>query len=152
MDVAQARALFDEQLRHQLADSATVRVERTERIIREVSRDDPGWAAIAWSDLDESTADAEIDAQQGYFATLGRAFEWKLYDADQPADLPDRLQRKGFTAGRPEALMIAAIADLDLEVGPPDDFRIVEVGDAAGIEAMRRVAEAVFGRSQAELA
>jgi ribosomal protein S18 acetylase RimI-like enzyme len=150
VDVAAARALFDEQLRHQLSSTATVTVERGDRVVREISRDEPGWAGIAWTDLDEDTADAEIDAQVAHFARVGRPFEWKHYDGDQPADLPDRLQRKGFSAGQPEALMIAAISELEL-TPPPDGIEIVPADDEAGVTAMVRVSEEVFGRSQAKL-
>jgi ribosomal protein S18 acetylase RimI-like enzyme len=151
VDVAAARALFDEQLRHQPRSTPTVTVEHADRVVREISRDAPGWAAIAWSDLDETSADDVIVREVAYFADLGRSFEWKHYDGDRPADLPDRLQRNGFAAGPPEALMIAAISELDLDQAPPEGVEIVRADDEGGLAAMVEVAEAVFGHSQAEL-
>lgn len=151
MDVARARALFDEQLRHQLTSTPTVVIEPTDRVVRELSRDTPGWAGIAWSNLDDADADEVIAREVAYFAQLGRPFEWKAYDGDRPLDLPDRLQRQGFTPGHPEALMIAAIEDLDLTGPAPDGIEIVAADDPAGLTALVQVSEQVFGRSQAEL-
>ena len=64
---------------------------------------------VEWSDLDEDTADEQIDAQVAYFADLGRRFEWKTYGYDRPADLPQRLERAGFVAEDPEALVIGSV-------------------------------------------
>jgi GNAT superfamily N-acetyltransferase len=151
MDVTLARRLFDEQLRRGTQPSPTTRVDRTEQVVREVSLGIDGWAAVVWSDLDEGVADAAIAAQLAYFAEVGRQFEWKLYDGDQPADLPDRLQEKGFTPDESEALMIADIDDLDLSTQPPDGVRIEEVRDATGLEGCRRAGAEAFGQSAASM-
>jgi GNAT superfamily N-acetyltransferase len=152
MDSTAARQLFEAQLRRGEGAGPAVRVERVGRVVREVSTDDDGWAAVVWSDLDESTADREIDEQVAYFAGLGRPFEWKLYDGDEPADLADRLQAKGFRAEGPEALMIADIGEIDLGAEPPAGVRLVEVHDADGMELFTRVGAEAFGRRQDDLA
>jgi hypothetical protein len=149
VDLVAARALFDQQLRATAESTTTTTVERTDRIVREVAQEPGGWAGITWSGLDATTADEEIAAQLAFFAASGRRFEWKLYDGDRPADLPDRLRHNGFTADEAEALMIADIGDLDLALLPPPGVEIVEVHDAAGIEALCRVTTEAFGHDTA---
>ena len=118
----------------------------------EVSVEPRGWGAVIWSDLDEPTADREIDDQLRYFAGLDRSFEWKLYDGDRPRDLPNRLQAKGFTQEATEALMIAGIEELDatrLDGDPA--VTIVPVLDRAGMDLAQEVAVAAFGRGHRDL-
>ncbi len=141
MDGQTARRVFEQRLRQGGASAASV-VERTGRTLRETSPDAGGWAAVVWSDLDASTADEQIAEEIRHFARQGRRFEWKVYDGDQPDDLPDRLQRNGFTPEEPEALMIADIDELDVTNAPPDGVRIVEVRDAEEL--------AWFGRAVGE--
>jgi GNAT superfamily N-acetyltransferase len=95
--------------------------------------------------LDEETADTEIAAQIAYFQTLGMSFEWKVYDHDRPVDLRQRLKARGFDIEEPEALMV-----LDLDSAP--DFYwnlslppIERIEDAAGVEQLRQMEEAVWG-------
>jgi GNAT superfamily N-acetyltransferase len=115
------------------------------RVVRCVGPEPDNWSGIDWSDLDETTADAEIAAQVRYFTDLGRAFEWKYYTHDRPADLPDRLRAAGFQPGPEEALMIADIADLCTDSLPPAGVRLVPVTDAEGVWRLVRVHERVFG-------
>src|SRR2546423_513541 len=83
----------------------------------------------------ETNADAVIAAQVARFAELGRSWEWKLYSYDRPADLPDRLRAAGFTPEPDEALLVAAIADLDLDVPAPDGLELRPVTGPADAEA-----------------
>src|ERR1700712_1038541 len=96
MDVARARRLFDKQLRRGAGAAPTTSVERSGAVVRELSTEPGGWAAVVWSDLQASTADPVIDEQLAHFARAGRSFEWKLYDGDAPDDLPERLRARGF--------------------------------------------------------
>ncbi len=75
-----------------------------------VGRDDPWGGGVFWCDLDESSADAAIEAAVAHFAVLGREFEWKHYGYDQPADLTDRLQAHDFEPDEEEALVIGEVA------------------------------------------
>lgn len=104
-----------------------------------------GWAGVTWSDLDEAGADAVIAAQIRRFADLTHPWEWKHYSYDQPADLPERLLAAGFTAGPAEALLVAEIAGLNLEVAPPPGVELVPVVDAAGVATVVAVHDQVFG-------
>lgn len=132
-------ARFDAQVRRRPPWPGT---ERADRVLRMVG---DGWAGVIWSDLDAADADAVIAREIERFAGRGR-WEWKLYSYDQPADLADRLLAAGFEPEPEETLLVAAIADLPLEVPPPDGVRLVPVTDEDGIEAFLRVHEIVFGR------
>src|SRR2546430_6191816 len=143
MDQRGVLAAFDEQLR--MAERRSVSGGRLERIGNVVGCVGREWAGIEWSDLDESSADAAIAAQIDYFAGLGRSFEWKYYTHDQPADLADRLRRAGLEPDEAEALMIADLADVPMDLAPPEGIELVPVTDAAGVEKLVRVHEEVFG-------
>lgn len=148
MDQAAALAAFDEQLRRDAQpEGPGAWIERDARVVRHLAGDAGGWSAVLWCDLDEASVDAVIEAQIQRFSALGRSFEWKHYGHDRPADLPRRLHAHGLAAGAEEALMLAAIADLDpdLDAPPPPDVRLVPVTGAAGVADLVRVHEQVFG-------
>ncbi len=137
MDTTEVRALFDRQIRGAHGEP------RSSGIVRQT---DDEWSGVLWSDLDETTADAAIAEQVRHFSGLGRAFEWKHYSHDQPADLSERLLKAGFVPEDPEALMVAEVAKLPTEPVLPDGVRIERVTDAAGIALMAEAHLAAFGR------
>ncbi|MET7850281.1 GNAT family N-acetyltransferase [Streptomyces avermitilis] len=145
MDHAAVLALFDRDMREGARpDGPGARIERVPGVVRQVASEH-GWNGVVWSDLDEASADAAIAGQQRYFAGLGREFEWKLYGHDLPVDLGRRLRAAGFTAAPEETLMVAEVADLTLDVEPPDGVRIVPVTDRAGVDLVADVHEKAFG-------
>lgn len=103
------------------------------------------WVGVVSSDLDEHTAEAAIAAHVRRFAELGRAWEWKHYSYDKPADLADRLLRAGFTAEPAEALLVAVIDELPTEVVLPPGASIVPVIDIGSAELFVKVHDEVFG-------
>jgi GNAT superfamily N-acetyltransferase len=136
-------AAFDEQLRrHPEVDASEWQVERDDRVIRCIG---DAWTGVTWCDLDEGSADAVIAAQIARFAELARPWEWKHYSYDQPPDLAGRLIASGFTRQPDEALLVAQIADLTLDVPPPAGVELREVVDAHGVEALVSVHDEVFG-------
>ncbi|MDA0637443.1 GNAT family N-acetyltransferase [Nonomuraea sp. MCN248] len=145
MDREKALAAFDRALRQDARPlAATDRVEREGQVIRYLG---DGWTCVLWSGLDETTADAGIAGQVAYFTSLGRAFEWKLYAYDRPADLPSRLCAAGFVPGEEETLMVAEISDLDTEVTLPEGVRLHPVTTAADVDLMMSVHDRAFGVS-----
>ncbi|HET6560471.1 MAG TPA: GNAT family N-acetyltransferase [Marmoricola sp.] len=145
MDRAAVLAEYDEQIRrHPEVQAPGVEVEREGGVVRVVAAGE-GLQGVMFSDLDESTADAAIAAQVERFATVPGEWEWKHHSHDRPADLPERLLRAEFVAEPAETLMVAEVATLDVDVPPPDGVEIVAVEDAAGIDALVRVHDAVFG-------
>jgi hypothetical protein len=100
-----------------------------------------------WSELAEATADAVIAATIDRIALLGVGeWEWKHYSYDRPTDLPRRLLAAGFTAEPPEALMVAEIAELALDVPPPKGVKLRRVTDPQGVDALVRVHNEVWAR------
>ncbi|MDQ6899120.1 MAG: GNAT family N-acetyltransferase [Candidatus Dormibacteraeota bacterium] len=145
MDREAALAAFDQQLRRRAETDAPDRhLERDDNVIRSLSRGD-GWTAVIWSDLDQANADAVIAAEISRFGELSRPWEWKHYSYDRPRDLPERLVAAGFTPQPVEALLVAEIADLKLEVSPPPGVELLAVVDQQGVDALVRVHDEVFG-------
>lgn len=145
MDPEVVLAAYDEQLRAHLPEDSTARIERTDRVVRQVADSEHGWSGIVWSRLTEDDADEQIAAQRDHFAALGRRFEWKHYAHDRPADLPDRLRAAGFEPEPDEALMVAEVAELPKDVELPEGVRLEQVSGAAGIAAMVHVHGEAFG-------
>jgi GNAT superfamily N-acetyltransferase len=143
MDQEAVLAAFDEQIRrHQMPSGPDEHIEREELVVRVIS---DGWAGVTWSDLNPATADAVIAAQVNRFARLARSWERKQYSYDQPPDLPERLVAAGLSPEPAETLMVAEIAYLAQNVPPPVGVRLLPVLDEAGVEAMVRVHDDVFG-------
>jgi GNAT superfamily N-acetyltransferase len=118
-------------------------------VIRHISTNGK-FGFIIYSNLTENLVDAAIEVQVAHFAQLGMAFEWKVYDYDQPADLKDRLKQRGFTIRDAEALLV-----LDLQSGPAVlshsvSPRVYRIEDPAGIDALMEMEEQVWGHSHKE--
>jgi GNAT superfamily N-acetyltransferase len=99
---------------------------------------------VIFSRLDETSAEAAISAQIARFQGIPQDFEWKVYDYDRPADLIERLRRRGFEIGEPEALLV-----LDLAAGPGALDRlvppwVVHVTDPADVDAVVALENAVW--------
>jgi len=146
MDPRTVLALFDEQIRrHPAAEARSDRVERDDAVVRVVAGKD-GRSTVTWSRLEATAADAVIAATIDRFAQLGVAgWEWKHYSHDRPPDLPRRLRAAGFTAEPAEALMVAEIAELALEVPSPVGVELRAVTDQHGVAAFAAVHDGVFG-------
>ena len=143
-------AAFNDQLRRNPPAEPGSRVERTDHLTRVVSSGD-GWNGVVWTDLADADAGAVIAEQVSRFAEAGRSWEWKYYDYDQPADLPGRLEAAGFAAEAAETLLVAEIADLELDVRPPAGVTLVPVTDAGGADVVVRVHDEVFGGDHAAI-
>jgi len=101
-----------------------------------------GW--IGYAQLDPDMAGARIDEQVRYFARVGQAFEWKVYDFDTPASLKQLLEARGFGGGEPEAFLALALDSWSDDRRGPPDVRIVKIRDEDGIRDFVSVQEAVW--------
>lgn len=143
------RAAFDQQIRRcPQSDPSGGRIEQTDQIVRSVS-DSEGWNGVTWSDLDSGTADDAIAAEIERFGRIGR--EWKHYSYDRPDDLPARLLAADFVAEPTEALLVAEIADLDLDPKPPAGIELRPVTGADDAAALVAVGNTVFGGDRADI-
>jgi ribosomal protein S18 acetylase RimI-like enzyme len=146
----QVRAAFDAQVRRaSQADGPGARTEVAGAVVRHVAAGADGWSGITWSQLGEGDADTVIAGQIAYFRDLGREFEWKLYDYDQPPDLGRRLAAAGLAAEDQETLMISDITQQPPRIPPPAGVRLQRVTDEAGLAALIDVHERAFGRVSA---
>ncbi|WP_406390618.1 GNAT family N-acetyltransferase [Streptomyces sp. NBC_00882] len=151
MDHVAVLALFDRDMREGAQpDGPGAHVERVGGVVRQVAAEH-GWNGVVWSDLDASSADKAIAEQIAYYTGLGREFEWKLYGHDLPFDLGQRLRAAGFTPEPEETLMIAEVADLTLDVEPPEGIRFLPVTDRAGVDLVADVHEKAFGTDSSRL-
>jgi hypothetical protein len=144
MDRQAVLSAFDEQVRRHPDAGAGGEAEHGPGTVRYLPAG-AGWAGITWSDLDESSADAAIAAEIRRFSAWSQPWEWKHYSYDTPPDLPDRLLAAGFRAEPAEALLVAEIAELEIDVAPPPGVELRPVVDDAGIEMLVAVHDAVFG-------
>jgi GNAT superfamily N-acetyltransferase len=155
MDRAAVLAAFNEQVRRATAPDGTgAAFEVTDLVVRRVARPGHDGSGINWSALDAGNADDAIAEQVAFFGERGQEFEWKLYDYDEPADLAKRLVAAGFAAEDPESFVVAEAAAIAAELrgsALPDDVRIEQVTDQAGVETMTSVQELVFGEDRSEL-
>jgi len=99
---------------------------------------------VIYSHLDEESADVAISAQIARFQRIPQDFEWKVYNYDPPKDLIERLRRRGFEIGDPEALLV-----LDLTAGPealdrPVPTSVVRITDPGEVEAVVALENAVW--------
>lgn len=149
-ELLKVRDQYDAQMRRDaVPDAAHARVERMGAVVRQTVPG-LGWNGVLWSDLDETTADAEIAAQVAHFAAVdgggGTEFEWKLYSHDRPADLGERLRAAGFVPEPPETLMVGRTADLaTLPVEPPEGITLRVVTDEAGVDLLMEAHHRAFG-------
>lgn len=143
MDIQTVLALYNHEQRREAEYPDMTRVAMP-RIVR-YERAAPGTSIILYSDLDEATADADIDEQLAYFSRNRMPFEWKAYACDRPADLVDRLVARGLAADEPDAIMVldVAAAPDTLLRRPSADVR--RLTDAAQLADVVRVLEPVWG-------
>ncbi|WP_208971817.1 GNAT family N-acetyltransferase [Kineococcus rubinsiae] len=107
--------------------------------------------------------DALIARQRDAFTARGRSLEWKTWDYDTPADLPERLRAAGFAAEDPETVLVAEVdALLQLPTDVPEGLTVRETcseQDARRVAELQTeiwgddwswLAEDLFSRSQGE--
>src|SRR4051794_12603166 len=150
MDERAVLAAFDEQVRRNPIPEPSIRIEHDGPVVR-VLADRGGWNGVAWSRLEESDADEVIAAEAARFASTGLEWEWKHYSYDQPVDLPDRLLAAGLLPDPVESLMVAELADLDVEVVLPEGVRLAAVNGPAGVDALVQAVDEAFEEPHDEL-
>jgi GNAT superfamily N-acetyltransferase len=145
MHIDALRALYDREQRIEVEYPDTTR-EVTPTVIRHllVGGRQHGW--ILWSKLDTDTIEATITAEIAYFDGLGRSFEWKVYDYDQPADLRDRLAARGFILREPaDAIMVLDLHAMPDMLQQPIPAAIRPIKTPDGIRGVMGMLQAVWG-------
>lgn len=132
---------------------AGFRVEGLPGLARCVALNPRAEGFVHFVDLPGDRADAAINEQIEFFAALKQRFEWKWYAFDAPADLPQRLRRRGFEADAPEAFLVletACHAARRCEAAAlPAGVELLEVGvdieSGAGLRALVALQEGEWG-------
>ena len=135
-------ALYDEQMRRRYAGTPSQRVERsilTTRTLGEAGGLE--WGCVIFSALEPRNADAAIDGELQRFGAIGRAFEWKAFGHDRPADLEDRLTARGFRPGDRETLVVRE-SEPALERSLPEGLRMRRLQSPDECGLLARYAEA----------
>ena len=134
-------------------DRRSLQLPRYERqdlgtVIRHVPRDPGIDGIVLFADLPESDVDGEIRRQVDYFGSQGLGFEWKVYGADHPADLHQRLEAAGFVPGDQEFLLVHDLgrpaAHDELTGG---DFEIRELDDPSQLAQIVPLQEQIWSRT-----
>ena len=124
------------------------RLESEPKIARFIAEDAGGPAWVAWSGFDEAEIDAAIEREKAYFAALGRGFEWKVYDHDQPADLRQRLLAHGAQVEEAEAFMVLDTQNMPEVWAKPITKTVRKIENPAELKDFAAVENAVWaGRS-----
>lgn len=115
----------------------------TTHVIRHVSlRDETGFISYSW--VDEDTVEDAIREQIYHFEGLSIGFEWKVYEHDSPSDLKERLERYGFRADEPEAIMVLQVASAPTVLLAPVTHDVRRIEDPALIPQILKVQEEVW--------
>ncbi|OJT22429.1 hypothetical protein BO221_21855 [Archangium sp. Cb G35] len=89
-----------------------------------------GLNEVAYSALDEKEADAVIDETLEQYRRLGLRFRWTVGPDCRPADLAERLERRGLrrneTLGMIRGTSVPAIPDGDITVEQVDEHTVEE--------------------------
>jgi GNAT superfamily N-acetyltransferase len=121
-------AAFDKQARAVPSDPpAGVRYETDGPLVRVVGEERGFIGAPRDTGARGAALDALIARQRDYFAARGEAVEWKTYDYDEPADLPDRLRAAGFAPEDPETLVVAPASAIAAEPMLPEGVVLRQV-------------------------
>jgi GNAT superfamily N-acetyltransferase len=145
MNLAEILPLFDREQRQEVMYPGILRREVTPYVIRHIQANPKhGTSMVIYSRLTAAKADEVIRSEVAYFESIGRDFEWKVYDHDTPSDLRERLQAFGFEIGEQEAVMV-----LDLNEAPdvllqPVTHDVRRITDPTQIEDIASVQQQVW--------
>ncbi|MEA4908119.1 MAG: GNAT family N-acetyltransferase [Anaerolineaceae bacterium] len=94
MNLDEIRRLFTQDQRMQV-EYSDARREVLPHVVRHVNTTGID-GTVLYARLDAANADRIIEEQIAYFEGIGQDFEWKCFDYDEPPDLKQRLERRGF--------------------------------------------------------
>ncbi|OGO33742.1 MAG: hypothetical protein A2W35_12310 [Chloroflexi bacterium RBG_16_57_11] len=106
---------------------------------------------VIYSRLDGETAEAAIAAQIARFQSIQQDFEWKVYDYDLPKDLVDRLRRRGFEIGEPEALLVLDLTSRPEALIHTVPLSVMRITDPGEVDAVVALENAVWGTDHHDL-
>jgi GNAT superfamily N-acetyltransferase len=142
VDIAQIRALYDQEQRQRLIIPG-MRREVDGHLVRHISLAEGG-GMVLYSQLAVPEVERAVQAQVAYYQQIGQDFEWKVYSHDSPPDLKDRLQAYGFEIGEEEAILVLDLAAAPAILFEPVTHSLQRVTDPEQIEAVVGVQQQVW--------
>lgn len=124
--------------------SPDARREVAGAVVRHISSLSQSGSFVLYSDLDEMTADAEIERQIAFFESIGHSFEWKVFSFDTPPDLRERLAARGFSIGDEEAILVLDMATAPAELFRPPQHTVKKIVTYAELEDVFAVERQVW--------
>lgn len=146
-DIDALRRLYTQYERVQAA-SPDLRREVLPNLIRQIPVEAGDRGAVIYSRLDETNADAAIQAQIAFFEQIGCDFEWKHYDYDTPPDLKARLAAHGFELEESETIMVLPLAQAPAALLQPVTHAVRRVHDPDELDAIDYIKTAVWGEER----
>ncbi len=107
-----------------------------------------GMNEVVLAVLDEADADRVVDETIARYRRLGLRFKWCVGPDSRPADLPERLARRGLVAGWARAMVretapLPAVPDVVVEAVTPDTLsafcRVMAEGWEMPVDELERV-------------
>ncbi len=141
------RALFHAQVRLPDRDAAPGFVVDRDGPVHRTYPPDPGdhGAMVECPEGLGADPDHWIARQVDFFRGRQQTVEWKTYEHDEPADLPERLERAGFVPDDPEVVLLGRCEDLVHDVDLPEEVRLRDIEDDDDWERVRVMVDAVWG-------
>jgi GNAT superfamily N-acetyltransferase len=117
-------------------------------LVRFTPLDPAAEGIVAYARLTPGQEGMRIEEQVRHFEQMGRDFEWKVYDLDEPANLIALLEASGFCAGEEEAFMVCPLTlGFRSVTSVGDAWTIRRVHDRAGVHDIVTVQEQVWTRN-----
>jgi len=108
-----------------------------------------GW--VIYTRLDESNVEEAIRSTLDFFRDKGGEFEWKVYDHDTPADLKERLLKRGFEAEELEAVLAFDMEEAPPAFWEPHQATVRRITDPKELSAVTRIESDVWGEPYDDL-
>ena len=147
MTADELRSLFHAQVRLRDRDAAPGFVVDRDGPVHRTYPPDPA-AHGAMVECPEGLGDEPdhwIGRQVAFFGGRGQRVEWKTYERDEPADLPERLERAGFVPEDHEVVLLGRCEDLVHDVDLPEGVGLRDVESDDDWERVRVMVDAVWG-------
>jgi hypothetical protein len=107
---------------------------------------------ISFSSLTDDIADAIIAEQAAHYRDLATQVEWKVYQHDSPADLLQRVERYGFTAGPRETVLVLDLQNRPNWIDETPANAVIRIETKEQLDLYRQSAEEIFGEEHGSTA
>ena len=132
------------QFERKAAPPSTYTTEQAPGVTRHIGPE-PFGSFIVDFDVSDQDVDAVIRREIAFFSSVGKSFEWKVFETDLPHDLGSRLIANGFSQGEPEAFMVLDLNSAPAELFHPSTLEPLLVTTWAGVQDMAQVQNQVWG-------